>query len=413
MRQADNAHWLRRAPDIIFSRQGLSARLMPRIALKDLDTDKARAVPDLEATLGRDPASSFVIDGPKSKVVSGRHARIFFQDNAWWIEDTSRNGTVLDDERLQAGQRHAIRVGQVVGLGESGPRFRVAVLESRKVAETVLELPDLDQPSASAPPIETAAREPLAPPRSVTAPRKAATPDTRKHEPEALESTTAMRRSEAQRAGLRFEEPTVPMSPAPDWLVKITLRATNANQQFDVTAMVVKIGRSPECNVQVPPELGASVSRLHGEILIADGGVVVRDAGSRNGTFLNGKRLEAPESATKGDLIMLGSGGPTFAIEDLHIVKGQEPQVVQAPGGERTPAEPKSAKRKGMAEPSTDPTPLPLPQEKAAGGMNKIMSTAPGLEDLSEQGARRIRILMWTGVGVVLLLAGGFFLWLK
>src|SRR5881397_2117364 len=101
---------------------------MPRIVLKDLETEKAHSVSDLEATLGRDPACAFVIEGPSSKVVSGRHSRIFHQDNAWWIEDTSRNGTLLDDERLQAGQRHAIRVGQVVGLGESGPRLRVMAL---------------------------------------------------------------------------------------------------------------------------------------------------------------------------------------------------------------------------------------------------------------------------------------------
>src|SRR5205085_10481837 len=98
---------------------------MPRIVLKDLDTEKAQSVPETDAQIGRDPSCAFVIEGAKSKVVSSRHARIFFQDNSWWIEDTSRNGTILDDERLQSGQRHAIRVGQVIGLGESGPRLRV------------------------------------------------------------------------------------------------------------------------------------------------------------------------------------------------------------------------------------------------------------------------------------------------
>src|SRR4029077_20617078 len=84
----------------------------------------------------------------KSKVVSSRHARIYFQDNGWWIEDTSRNGTILDSERLQVGQRHAIRVGQTIGLGESGPRYRIAALESKQVAATVMELPDLNAPAA-------------------------------------------------------------------------------------------------------------------------------------------------------------------------------------------------------------------------------------------------------------------------
>ena len=93
---------------------------MPRIVLKELESDKTLSVTDIEATVGRDPASGFVIEGPNSKVVSARHARIFFQDNSWWIEDTSRNGTILDDERLQQGVRHALKVGQLIGLGESG-----------------------------------------------------------------------------------------------------------------------------------------------------------------------------------------------------------------------------------------------------------------------------------------------------
>src|SRR5436853_5476811 len=121
---------------------------MPRIVLKDTETEKTLHVPDTEATIGRDPSSGFVVEGSKAKVVSSRHARIYFQDNAWWLEDTSRNGTILDSERLQVGQRHAIRVGQTIGLGESGPRYRIAALESKQVAATVMEPPDLDSTAA-------------------------------------------------------------------------------------------------------------------------------------------------------------------------------------------------------------------------------------------------------------------------
>ncbi|MEX2154636.1 MAG: FHA domain-containing protein [Gemmatimonadaceae bacterium] len=384
---------------------------MPRIVLKDLDTEKAQSVPDTEATLGRDPACGFVIEGPKSKVVSGRHARIFFQDNAWWIEDTSRNGTILDDERLQVGQRHALRVGQVVGLGESGPRLRVASLESRKVAETVMELPDLDAPPPPPPP-----------PPSTTAPRQAAhaSPKPAASAPPAAASsdvsTTAMRRSDALRAGLDLEESTEPMSPAPDWQVRVTLRATNSNQRFEIQSMLVKIGRSPECNVQIPPEQGASVSRVHAEIMIKDGGVMVRDAGSRNGTFVNGKRIDAPHAAAKSDLIMLGSGGPTFAIEDLHIVKGQSPQPAVGEGTEATPTEPKV--RAALLEPSTDPTPGPKNRGivKAMGpatnlarrsfaGVGRTAFFKDVLEDMSQKSAKRVRIVVWLSVGTTVVIA--------
>ena len=368
---------------------------MPRIVLKDLETDKVQTVSESDATIGRDPACGFVIEGPKSRVVSGRHARIFFLDDSWWVEDCSRNGTVLDNERLQAGQRHAVHTGQIIGLGESGPRLRVTVLEARKVAETVMELPDADQALGTEP-------------KGVTAPRKAAGMYTPPAPPPVVEpaypdNTAAIRRSEAMRAGVRFEEETEPMSPAPDWMVQIVLRAANSNQLFEATAMTVKVGRSPECNIQIPAELGASVSRVHAEIGIQDGGVVIRDAGSRNGTFVNGKRLDSPHQAAKRDLIMLGSGGPSLTIEDLHIVKG-DPAVpvadgVQTPmhGVESTPAQPGAVKdpNKPLAEPRTEPAPAEDVESPAI---------AKGLEDASEGRARRIRVIVWASIAVVLAL---------
>jgi len=366
---------------------------MPRIVLKELETDKAQAVADIEASLGRDPACGFVIEGPKSKVVSGRHARIFYQDHAWWIQDTSRNGTVLDSERLQSGQRHALKVGQVIGLGESGPRLRVAELESRTIVQTIIETPE-----AAAPPEPTPA-----PQQAFAAMRPTAiTPASG-----VPVETTAMRRSEAIRAGLSFEGPTEPTSPSPDWLVHVVMRATNMNQRFEARALVVTLGRSPDCHIRVAPELGASVSRVHAEIAIYEGGVVIRDAGSRNGTFLNGNRIETPRQATKADLIMLGSGGPTFAIEDLHIVKGPTSSQPSAGSGSATPPQ---AKPGLFGEPPTAPASRGLgthlinaSPNSTAGGAPATALLASVLDDVSDRNAQKVRIAIWAVVGALLL----------
>lgn len=301
---------------------------MPRIVLKASDSEKTIEALAGEATIGRDPACLLFIDGPNSKVVSARHARIFWQDNSWWIEDTSRNGTIVDEERLQPGQRHALKEGQLIGLGESGPRYRVATLESRQVAQTMVEAPGSAAAAANA--------------TGSTAPRRAAAaesplPTTPAPTNAAEVRTAALRKSEAMRAGVKVEESTEPMSPSPDWMVHVVLRATNTNQHYEIRSHAVKLGRSPECNVQIPPELGASVSRVHADILVTDGGVTLRDAGSRNGTFLNGRRVDAPHLVARNDLIMLGAGGPTFSIEDLHIVKGE---ASPAPGGSEDRGEP-------------------------------------------------------------------------
>jgi pSer/pThr/pTyr-binding forkhead associated (FHA) protein/S1-C subfamily serine protease len=391
---------------------------MPRIVLKELDSDKTISVADVEATLGRDPACGFVIEGPNAKVVSGRHARIFFQDSSWWIEDTSRNGTILDEERLQQGQRHALKVGQLLGLGESGPRYRVLALESRRVAETVMELPDLNAPVSTTAPRHSAPAHKPAPPAA------AASAESR---------TAAMRRSDALRAGLNVQESTEPMSPSPDWLVHVVLRATSTNQRFDVRSQVVRIGRSPDCNVQIPAEQGASVSRIHCEIAIEEGGVVVRDVGSRNGTFVNGKKLDSLHAAIKSDFIMLGSGGPQFCIEELHIVRPQAASSSLSDSGESTPVE--AVKRggagaaggAGASAPAEAPAPRVEPRTDPAPKARNIVAKAMGpatnlarrsfagagrtaffkdvLEDMSKKSAKRVRIIVWASVGTTVVIA--------
>lgn len=50
------------------------------------------------------------------------------------------------------------------------------------------------------------------------------------------------------------------------------------------------------------------VSRFHAQIdRTADGGATLRDAGSTNGTFLNGRRISAPEPLRSGDVIQIGA----------------------------------------------------------------------------------------------------------
>lgn len=312
---------------------------MARIALKELETDRSLAVEQLESLIGRDPACGIVIEGPKSKVVSGRHARIFFHDNGWWIQDMSRNGTILDDERLQNGQRHALRVGQLIGLGESGPRLRVTTLESRPISETIVEqgrFGTVGQTTA-----------PRVRPMSAAVPTNVA----------ADEGTSAMRKSEALRAGLRVEEPTEPAKLGGTWHLTARLRATHSGQRFEAEGSVVKIGRSPECAIRIPPEQGASVSRVHAELALGGAGIVVRDAGSRNGTLLNGARLDGTHPVMIGDKLMLGAGGPTLEVEELHIVRGT------APGG--------SAPRIGTA------TPEAFPNRPPGGEPRREPPTAP------------------------------------
>ena len=55
-----------------------------------------------------------------------------------------------------------------------------------------------------------------------------------------------------------------------------------------------------------------SVSRRHAKIAIAGGTATIEDLGSRNGTYVNGLRIEGPTKLANGDKIKIGSASLVF-----------------------------------------------------------------------------------------------------
>ena len=74
---------------------------------------------------------------------------------------------------------------------------------------------------------------------------------------------------------------------------------------FDLTEGEVSAGRNPDNTI--PLEFNG-ISRYHFKIVSSDGNThKVQDAGSRNGTFVNNKKIEGEVQLNKGDMIKLGS----------------------------------------------------------------------------------------------------------
>jgi DNA-binding winged helix-turn-helix (wHTH) protein len=69
------------------------------------------------------------------------------------------------------------------------------------------------------------------------------------------------------------------------------------------------VGRHPSSRVWID---GTSVSREHARIVIAGGRATIEDRGSRNGTFVDGKRISTPEVLADGCVIAFGSERATF-----------------------------------------------------------------------------------------------------
>jgi pSer/pThr/pTyr-binding forkhead associated (FHA) protein len=122
-----------------------------------------------------------------------------------------------------------------------------------------------------------------------------------KREPKALAEETS------NATQLRAPKPT-------GWSLKANHTAL-ANRVFPLKELTV-IGRASECDISLA---AAHLSRRHAQIQVVEGGLLVKDLGSANGTFINGQRISEGR-AKKGDEIRFdtlsfGVMGPN--IEDL------------------------------------------------------------------------------------------------
>jgi type VI secretion system FHA domain protein len=70
-------------------------------------------------TLGRSRDNDWVLPDPQ-RIVSGHHARIIYEQGTYYIEDSSANGTFLNqtDTPLPKGQPVALDHGDILYIGD-------------------------------------------------------------------------------------------------------------------------------------------------------------------------------------------------------------------------------------------------------------------------------------------------------
>lgn len=101
--------------------------------------------------------------------------------------------------------------------------------------------------------------------------------------------------------------------------VNLILFKKNGSQKvFPLPSSITVIGRRHDCDLRIPL---MPVSRRHCQLSLNNETLRVRDLGSRNGTYLNGKRVD--EAAIQpGDYIKIGP--LTFALQ----IDGQPKEIV-------------------------------------------------------------------------------------
>jgi predicted component of type VI protein secretion system len=114
----------------------------------------------------------------------------------------------------------------------------------------------------------------------------------------------------------------------------IVIQGRSAAQALKLGAGVTTVGRQDGCQLQIK---SSQVSRKHCELFEKKGLLLVKDLGSSNGTFVNGKRVKDQLVLEPGAELMIG--GVKFRIERA------------ADGAAAAPAAPAKAVDSGLAEP--------------------------------------------------------------
>jgi EAL domain-containing protein (putative c-di-GMP-specific phosphodiesterase class I) len=91
---------------------------------------------------------------------------------------------------------------------------------------------------------------------------------------------------------------------ADQWLLSGQVHEHEPVKQFRICGEKFTVGRQSGSTLCLP--LG-SVSKNHAEIVAVDGGLILRDLGSTNGTFVNGYRIEGQTILNDGDLVQFAS----------------------------------------------------------------------------------------------------------
>ncbi len=109
----------------------------------------------------------------------------------------------------------------------------------------------------------------------------------------------------------------------------IRLRQTkgaDSGRELEFDQDLIRIGRMPDSDVNFDPEVDLDASGRHAEIRSENGRYILVDAGSRNGTWLNGQRVKHAALHTD-DEIELGRGGPKLKVGALQGRPGRRRSI--------------------------------------------------------------------------------------
>ncbi|HZQ37095.1 MAG TPA: FHA domain-containing protein, partial [Dehalococcoidia bacterium] len=247
---------------------------MLRFRIEGSGGSREQTVAGDEASLGRAPGNDIVLP---DESVSRHHARLVARGGAIHLEDLGgTNGTQLNGHLLH-GESVQILPGEAFVIGE----YRIAVYAlGRQLAGTVAAHPDGSSPSPAAP--------------------------------------VDLRQTAAAAPGTSRQP--APAGPRPELLIEADGNRFSYVMQRDAAT----IGRAPGNDIvlSVP-----TLSTNHAIICWQQGGWSVLDQRSRNGTFVNGRRVDSAP-LHDGDRIVLGDEvTATFRLPAAAALRERRPRT--------------------------------------------------------------------------------------
>ena len=154
-------------------------------------------------------------------------------------------------------------------------------------------------------------------------------------------------------------------------------------------------GRHPLSDLRFDPDKDLDVSTKHAAVLRSGERYVLRDLGSRNGTFVNGRRVESDYELADGDVVQFGVHGPEVEVRVIHEGAEQVIEAVKLPTAAPAPPRPM---------PSPRPAPPKAPQPRRQPSATSVLRA-----QVSAQSARYRALLV--ALAVVVLGAVAVVLW--
>ncbi len=174
----------------------------------------------------------------------------------------------------------------------------------------------------------------------------------------------------------------------------VVLRGRSATTALKIGDGVTTAGRHDDCQLRIK---SSEVSRRHCQFFEKNGMLLVKDMGSANGTFLNGKKIEGQRVLEPGDELTIGpvklrverSGQPAPAGKPAPSVAAKAGDTA-VPAGKAAPVaadefeidfddmpEPTSEEKTVAVKPDARPKPKPTPAPAKA----ESPADDPGIAD--------------------------------